>query len=149
NVVFLSALLDRALGEGTRVTLPITDPYVVHHSALGSCAMVYLLGKDEAKARAALEDTSGIELVLSRAKAAARFSLPPDRIGDLVVLAEKHAVLGKRASEHDLSHVKIGLRSHGGLHERSVPILLNRRTTQAISGFNNYDVFDLVLNRVG
>ena len=33
----------RLVGDGTtRVILPITDPYVVHHGALGSFATVYL-----------------------------------------------------------------------------------------------------------
>ncbi len=43
NIVFLQDILDRAFAAGTtRVILPITDPYVVHHGALGSFATVYL-----------------------------------------------------------------------------------------------------------
>src|SRR5205823_1211877 len=43
NIVFLQDVLDRAYGAGTtRVILPITDPYVVHHGALGSFATVYV-----------------------------------------------------------------------------------------------------------
>ena len=43
NIVFLQDLLDGWYGAGTtRVILPITDPYVVHHGALGSYATVYL-----------------------------------------------------------------------------------------------------------
>ena len=43
NIVFLQDVLDRAYTAGTtRVILPITDPYVVHHGALGSFATVYL-----------------------------------------------------------------------------------------------------------
>ena len=39
NVIFLQDLLDDWLGrERARVILPITDPYVVHHGALGSFA---------------------------------------------------------------------------------------------------------------
>ncbi len=39
NVIFLQDLLDEWLGrERSRVILPITDPYVVHHGALGSFA---------------------------------------------------------------------------------------------------------------
>src|SRR5581483_11356299 len=45
NIVFLQDLLDRTYGAGTtRVILPITDPYVVHHGALGSFATIYLGG---------------------------------------------------------------------------------------------------------
>src|SRR5206468_6312468 len=43
NIVFLQEQLDAWFGEGrTRVILPITDPYVVHHGALGSYATVYV-----------------------------------------------------------------------------------------------------------
>src|SRR5437762_10792248 len=43
RVVYLQDFLDAWLGEGrARVILPITDPYVVHHGALGSFATVYL-----------------------------------------------------------------------------------------------------------
>ena len=41
NVRYLEELLVEA-GIGYRVILPITDPYVVHHGALGSAVMVYL-----------------------------------------------------------------------------------------------------------
>ncbi|MBL8674240.1 MAG: phosphonoacetate hydrolase, partial [Rhodospirillales bacterium] len=43
DVVYLQDLLDTWLGAAAaRVILPITDPYVVHHGALGSFATVYL-----------------------------------------------------------------------------------------------------------
>jgi phosphonoacetate hydrolase len=43
DVVYLSETLDAQFGAGTtRVILPITDPYVVHHGALGSFATIYL-----------------------------------------------------------------------------------------------------------
>ena len=43
NVVYLGPLLESLLGPGqARVIYAITDPYVVHHGALGSYATVYL-----------------------------------------------------------------------------------------------------------
>ncbi len=43
DVIYLQDLLDDWLGAGAaRVILPITDPYVVHHGALGSFATAYL-----------------------------------------------------------------------------------------------------------
>ena len=43
NVIYLQDLLDEWIGrERSRVILPITDPYVVHHGALGSFATIYL-----------------------------------------------------------------------------------------------------------
>src|SRR5207249_2953438 len=106
---FLDDVLAAAGVRERRVILPITDPYVVHHGALGSYATVYVGEGDFRRAHAALEDVPGVELVLSRDEAAARFSLPPDRIGDLVVLADRSTVLGRSASYHDLSAVKVGL----------------------------------------
>src|SRR6185295_3973570 len=41
NVLYLESLLDEKFGNGFRVILPITDPYVVHHGALGSFAVVH------------------------------------------------------------------------------------------------------------
>ena len=43
DVIYLQDRLDGWLGAGrARTILPITDPYVVHHGALGSFATVYL-----------------------------------------------------------------------------------------------------------
>src|SRR5258708_14069710 len=42
DVIYLQDLCDAWLGAGAaRVILPITDPYVVHHGALGSFATIY------------------------------------------------------------------------------------------------------------
>ena len=46
DVIYLQDWMDRRLGEGTaRVILPITDPYVAHHGALGSFATVIRAAK--------------------------------------------------------------------------------------------------------
>ena len=43
NVIYLQDAFDGWYGaQAARVILPITDPYVVHHGALGSFATVYL-----------------------------------------------------------------------------------------------------------
>jgi hypothetical protein len=65
--------------------------------------------------------------VLTRAEAAARFELPADRIGDLVVVSERSVVLGTSRARHDLSQLELPLRSHGGISEQRVPLILNRR----------------------
>jgi phosphonoacetate hydrolase len=151
RVVYLQDVLDEWLGAGrARVILPITDPYVVHHGALGSYATVYL--PDEAKSDvfgARVGDLAGIELVLDRARACQRFELPPDRVGDLVVVAERHAVIGTSLARHDLSGLDAPLRSHGGLAEQRVPLVINRPTPglPAEARLRNFDIFDLALNR--
>ena len=149
QVAFLQDALDKALGhESTRVLLPITDPYVVHHGALGSYATVYLkTGTTEQSVIAALNAIPEVEEVLDRATAAARFELPPDRIGDLVVLAHRLAVLGTSASKHDLSGLTVPLRSHGGLSEQAVPLLFNRPLKDIPARrLRNFDVLQLALN---
>ncbi|MDP6875105.1 MAG: phosphonoacetate hydrolase, partial [Alphaproteobacteria bacterium] len=82
RVIYLQSLLDEWLGMGAaRVILPITDPYVVHHGALGSYATAYLPdGADIAAIADRLRTIEGMELVLDRAAAAQRFELPPDRL---------------------------------------------------------------------
>ena len=150
QVVFLQEVLD-ALDGGTanRVILPITDPYVVHHGALGSFATVYLApGVDVAETAATLQRVVGIEQVLTRAEAAEKFELPPDRIGDLIVVSDHLTVLGTRAKEHDLTGLTVPLRSHGGVSEQKVPLLFNRQLQHLdpTRRLRNFDIFDLALN---
>jgi phosphonoacetate hydrolase len=150
NVIYLQDTIDAWLGENqARVILPITDPYVVHHGALGSFALVYLAGSDAQRALAAkIAALPGIESVLTRAEAAAKFELPADRIGDLVVVSQLDTVIGTNKSRHDLSGLDVPLRSHGGLSEQKVPLLVNRAVTQqpATRRWRNFDAFDLGLN---
>ena len=145
NVIYLQDVLDGWLGAGdARVILPITDPYVVHHGALGSFATVYV----KADVRERISRIEGIELVLSRDEAAKRFELPAERIGDLVVVSTRHVVIGTSKSKHDLSGLKEPLRSHGGISEQKVPLLINRKLDGVPTSrrLRNFDVFDLALN---
>ncbi len=150
NVIYLQDVLDGWYGAATaRVILPITDPYVVHHGALGSFATVY--APDEASVPGWIErirQIPGMESVLSRAEAAKRFELPPDRIGDIVVVSERNTVIGTSASRHDLSALEVPLRSHGGVSEQRVPLICNRPVTGIDAGrrLRNFDALDLALN---
>ncbi len=151
DVVYLQTLLEDWLGEGrARVILPITDPYVAHHGALGSFATAYLpegADLDAIKARIAAVD--GIDQVLTKAEACDRFELPADRIGDLVVTSTVHKVIGTRADLHDLSGLDEPLRSHGGLTEQRVPLIANRKVElPAGRTLRNFDAFDVALNLV-
>ncbi len=150
DVIFLAEELDRRLGVGqSRVILPITDPYVVHHGALGSYAVIYLEGDNRQSVADLVSDFGGIELVLDRETAATQFELPPDRLGDLVVISAANKVLGTRESDHDLSGLSEPLRSHGGLSEQRVPLLVNRSCdVPERRELRNFDAFDLVLNRL-
>ena len=89
-----------------------------------------------------------MEVVLTRSQAAERFELPPDRIGDLVAVSIHSVALGSAASRHDLSGLDAPLRSHGGISEQAVPLVMNRRFSQfdANRRWRNFDAFDWVLN---
>lgn len=127
-VVYVQDLLDEWLGEAAaRLILPITDPYVVHHGALGSFATAYLpKGADQADIMAKLRATKGITHVMTNAEAVARFELPSDRIGDIVLVSGENICIGTSEHRHDLAALKEPLRSHGGLTEQEVPFIANR-----------------------
>ena len=152
DVIYLQTLLDEWMGPGkARVILPITDPYVVHHGALGSWATIYLpAGADGVDALLdRLRAVEGVDVAMSAAEACRRFELPADRIGDVVVISTIHKVLGTAREKHDLSGLTEPLRSHGGLTEQVVPMIANRAVT-VVPGhqLRNFDVFDVALNRV-
>jgi len=149
-VIYLQDLVDEWIGAAkARVILPITDPYVRHHGALGSFATVYLDAPVRAQVAQRLRAIEGIDLVLDNAAACERFELPPDRIGDLVVVSARHVVLGTSVSRHDLSNLGAPLRSHGGITEQVVPLLFNRKTVELPNRrLRNFDVLDIVLNHL-
>jgi len=159
NVLYVEDEVRRILGststepgtDGLRVILPITDPYTAHHGALGSFASVYLpQGADRESVISALREVPGVESVMSREAAARSFSLPADRIGDVVVLGTEGTAVGRYAAWHDLSGLDAPLRSHGGLGELQIPFIINRRLPrpeQLIEEYgqpayvHNYDAF--------
>jgi phosphonoacetate hydrolase len=151
DVIYLQTLFDDWLGkDAARVILPITDPYVVHHGALGSFATVHIPDQSMMPALLnRLRAIDGIELACSKSEACERFELPADRIGDIVVISTKHKVLGTARERHDLSGLDEPLRSHGGLTEQRVPMIANRRINlPAGRRLRNFDVFDVALNHV-
>jgi len=151
NVIYLQDALDGWFGAGsTRVILPITDPYVVHHGALGSFATAYVSDGQLARAAERIAALPGIELVLSREDGCARFGLPPDRVGDLIIVSERLSVIGTSASRHDLSGLDVPLRSHGGVSEQRVPLIANRRSAglDPSRRWRNFDAFELALNHL-
>jgi len=145
NVRYLADELDGVVRDA-QIVLPITDPHVIHHAALGSCAWVYAPAPEREQAAELLSALPGVEDVLERDRAARLLALPPDRIGDLVVLADRSTVLGRRDGEHDLSALVGRLRSHGGRHEQAVPLLLSVPLRRKGRGCTNADVHDLLLN---
>ena len=152
NIIYLQDEMDRILSPGAaRVILPITDPYVVHHGALGSYATVYL---PEAAAIddliAQLSAIDGIDAVYTNQEGCERFQLAADRMGDLILVSGKYVVIGTTASRHDLSGLDAPLRSHGGVTEQQVPLIVSQPVEQLVQTqqLHNYDIFNLALNHV-
>ena len=137
HVLFLEDILNARFGEGAvRVICPITDPFVRHHGALGSFVRVYR--KPGLQNRAPIASLSeavralpGIDAVLTREEASARYELPYDREADLVVTGDRNTVIGASKAEHDVSALAgHRLRSHGGAAEQTVPFLLSHPLTR-------------------
>ena len=144
SVIYVQDILDQWLGQAAaRVILPITDPYVVHHGALGSFATAYLpVEVDINEITEKLSNLEGILLVINKSEAVKRFELPPDRIGDIVIISTENMTLGTSVDRHDLEALKEPLRSHGGLTEQEVPFIVNRNIDlPEVPNLRNYDAF--------
>lgn len=152
QVIYLQDVLDQWLGKGkARVILPITDPYVVHHGALGSFATVYLPDDvDQAAIIKRIGEIPGMELAVDRKTGCTRFELPEDRLGDIIVVSTKNVVIGTAVEKHDLSGLTLPLRSHGGMTEQQVPVIVNRKVTALPADYRlrNFSAFDLALNHI-
>jgi len=172
NVLFLQDVLEAKWGKGfARVICPITDPFVKHHGALGSFVRVHLDDSNSTHSRVPAAEVlefcktlPQVELALDGASAAATFEMPADREADIVVVAKPTAVIGSCAAEHDLSSVAgHRLRSHGGLSEQEIPLLMSRPVRDASASgsgggvlgqaeggagraWRNFDIFHLLLN---
>ena len=109
----------RAGGVGAEAVPIIKDRYVVHHGNQGGAAYVHLENEDSlAEAVAILKAHPGIDDALTRQEAAARFELMPERVGEVMVLADSETVFGVM----DQAEREVQLRSHGSLHESQVPL---------------------------
>jgi phosphonoacetate hydrolase len=150
NIIYLQDEMDRLMSPGAaRVILPITDPYVVHHGALGSYATVYLPDDaDVDQLKMQLADIDGIDAVYGNREGCERFELAPDRMGDLILVSSKHVVIGTTADRHDLSGLEVPLRSHGGVTEQVVPLIVSQPVSGLDQGrqLHNYDAFNVALN---
>lgn len=152
KVIYLQDEMDRILSPAeARVILPITDPYVVHHGALGSYATIYLADDaDVAHIVTELKKIPGMENVFTNKEGCDEFELAYDRMGDLILTSDKNVVLGTTASRHDLSGLTVPLRSHGGVTEQTVPLIFSRPATNLDAGhqLRNFDIFNIALNNV-
>jgi phosphonoacetate hydrolase len=154
-VIWLQDVLDAKFGAGeTTVICPITDAFVAHHGALGGFVRVWSRGRVTPRQIIdAIGGIDGIELALDKATACRMFDMPPDREGDVAVVARPDTCIGSSASAHDLSGLKgHRLRTHGGTSEAKVPVIINRplneayRMKAAAEPLKSWQVFDYAIN---
>ena len=145
NAIFLQDHLDDKFNKSkTKVILPITDPYVVHHGALGSFATIYLEDKNDLEdVMMEIKKIKDIEVVLNKEEGCSQYNLPKDRMGDIICMSSEFMTIGSSKDKHNLSGLNEPLRSHGGLHEREVPFIVNKKMPQIDSNkqLYNYDAF--------
>lgn len=155
NILFLQDLLEAQFGVGcARVICPITDPFVKHHGALGSFVRVHVRSADAKSIPDMIEHCRAlpqVEVTLPRVEAAKLFETPEDLEGVFAVVSKKDFVIGSKADEHDLGSLEgHRLRSHGGLSELRVPLLMSKAITQdeetLTRRWRNFNIFDLILN---
>ena len=136
-----------------RVVLPITDPYVAHHAALGSACWVHVADDElAAGARGCSSAVDGVEEVLDRAPSRPRRSrCRPTGSATSSCSATPRTVFGKRPADHDLSALRGPLRSHGGPPRAggSRSCSRSRRRSRRRNGATNADVHALLLGGDG
>ena len=145
NVIYLETELACEFGDGCRVICPITDPYVVHHGALGSAVTVYLPDNlDRATVTNWIAALNGVTEVRTREAAVAKLELPGDRIGDLFVLSGRDWVIGRMLAEGYVNHMEAD-------SARSTPFRVEPRTATQIfhAAYFTEEVRRKLINRYG
>lgn len=155
KVIWLQDILDEKFGkDATEVVCPITDYFVAHHGSFGGFVRVHCHGKvTPQQVMDVVRKIPGVELVCSKEEAARRFDLPIDREGDVVVISDRATCLGMTPAKHDMKGLAgHRLRTHGGVSEQKVPLVLNYPLYEtyaqraARGGVKNYQVFDFAVN---
>jgi phosphonoacetate hydrolase len=101
---------------------PVADRLLKHHRGFGGVSYVYVKGEEDTpRVQAFLRQLPGVDDVLLRLEAAARYHLMPERVGDLVVLADKETVFGDLAEPEE--KLAPGYRNHGSLYEQDIPLI--------------------------
>jgi phosphonoacetate hydrolase len=115
------------------------DRYVKHNRGCSGAAYVYLKSPgDMDRVREILSGVKGVEKVLTRDEAAREYRLMASRIGHLVVWGDQDTVFGEMDTE--LQEFSSGLRSHGSLHELSMPLFVYNAKGAPPSGYFEHNL---------
>ncbi len=90
----------------------------------------------------------GVEQVLDNSQGCEQIELANDRMGDLILILKQDTVLGTTADRHDLSGLEVPLRSHGGVTEQQVSLIVSTPVSELDPGrqLRNFDIFNVALN---
>ena len=112
-------------GTPVRFSLsPERDYYIVHHRNFAGSGWVWLNDPSDADAvRTICLSLEGVEEVIDRNEAVARFHLPGDYIGDLMVFGDRDTVFGDLETSRE--ELPGDYRAHGSLHEADVPLFIH------------------------
>lgn len=101
----------------------IKDGLFAHHRDLGGSLYLFL-ERSEALGDAvgALRGAPGLDVVVPRTEAE-RYHLPPERVGDLFCFGQREWALGVWGDGAAVRE-EAGLRSHGSVHEQTIPMLV-------------------------
>jgi phosphonoacetate hydrolase len=132
----------RARGATVRAAISAEqDKYLKHHRGFGGTAWVYLHSpRDAGPVTRVIAALPGVESVLTRAEAAARFHLMPSRIGELVVLGDPATVFGELDTEQEALPPEY--RSHGAVDDTEVPLVVFNAHGAPSAGYFQHN-FDL------
>jgi phosphonoacetate hydrolase len=119
--------LDKTLAQsGIPIRISISaerDRYIKHHRGLGGAAWIYLKHpEDKNKIKESIQALTGVETVLTREEAVAKFSLYGARIGDLCVFGDRDTVFGEMGQA--METLPDEYRSHGSRYELDIPLIV-------------------------
>ena len=103
---------------------PEKDKYFRHHMGMGGSEYIYLKSDaDRDKIRDTILRLKGVREVITREEAVNRYHLMPERIGDLMVLADSMTVFGQLESAES-QELPAAYRTHGSTYEARVPVFI-------------------------
>ncbi len=103
---------------------PERDYYIVHHRNFAGSCWVWLQDQaDEDRVREICNSLEGVEEVIDRTEAVARFHLPGEFIGDLMILGDRDTVFGELETGGE--ELPTSYRAHGSLYEADIPLIIH------------------------
>lgn len=118
NLIDLGKILKQNGIDNLAVPI-IKDEHVVHHSNLGGAYFIYLDDSVVSKSIDILNALEGVDLAMTSEEAVTKYNLRLERIGQVIVTADKDTVFG----DTNLVEMPGDLRSHGSEHEQNIPII--------------------------